>query len=635
MWGEAGSRRQIILNNCVVSVTENLALALEAVHYQWNEGCYKDITPPEDQLLWADAISINQEDVEEKNHQVPLMYQIYSQALLAFAWLGPPEPTILEGFHAVTFMASKICSLAPGESSSWIWTKDVDFVALYTALERLLNIPYWRRAWILQELVLSREVLFLCGQETLPLMALVLFQNWRTGCRQVYLDARSSRPDYLDKDLWRQITTIGYDTDPVIGVIMVLKLSLSFRKKLGDSPVDRGVTMMFFDKQIRLQSSLGTCYQATNAKDHVYAFLGILGCYITVDYSPAKSVAGVYRDWIEAMLCCPHFKLPGTLCKLSFLDRAGIGYFRESIPDLPSWVPNFSGRKDETHVAPDLFWGRPELRFKRASSKYIRNGSRLYCPSILFDDITHVSPRIDHGEDYPDAGWAKWSLDSILRCPYEGPTSQHKIFGLAECLVNNSKRFTDLPMPIYCQPGSVEAMLKNHRQLMEQILNQRGFVEGKDKDDLNGPIFDTFRRCEVRPLLSILLRTWKKKYPYHDVGWYPEMLAFKDLSKCVFEEEELLDDSLTRDWPTAIAFASGLCLAETSDGCIGLCPPRVQLGDVVAMLQGCTNPVVLRKIGHHYNIVGVSYFSVYLKETETLNKLLEQGKLKEKIIEIR
>lgn len=38
--------------------------------------------------VWADAISINQDDIEERGHQVSLMRRIYRRAKKVFIWLG-------------------------------------------------------------------------------------------------------------------------------------------------------------------------------------------------------------------------------------------------------------------------------------------------------------------------------------------------------------------------------------------------------------------------------------------------------------------------------------------------------------------------------------------------------------------
>jgi hypothetical protein len=43
----------------------------------------------QNEWFWADQISMNQLDVDERNHQVTMMSMIYSQAVEVYAWLGP------------------------------------------------------------------------------------------------------------------------------------------------------------------------------------------------------------------------------------------------------------------------------------------------------------------------------------------------------------------------------------------------------------------------------------------------------------------------------------------------------------------------------------------------------------------
>ena len=43
---------------------------------------------------------------------------------------------------------------------------------------------------------------------------------------------------------------------------------------------------------------------------------------------------------------------------------------------------------------------------------------------------------------------------------------------------------------------------------------------------------------------------------------------------------------------------------ETSDGLLGLGPRGMEETDFVAVLSGCNMPVVLRKVGSHYQFVG-------------------------------
>jgi hypothetical protein len=50
--------------------------------------------------LWIDAISINQETLEERNHQVGIMGEIYSRAECVIIWLGRARTHVLRTISA-------------------------------------------------------------------------------------------------------------------------------------------------------------------------------------------------------------------------------------------------------------------------------------------------------------------------------------------------------------------------------------------------------------------------------------------------------------------------------------------------------------------------------------------------------
>jgi hypothetical protein len=67
-------------------------------------------------------------------------------------------------------------------------------------------------------------------------------------------------------------------------------------------------------------------------------------------------------------------------------------------------------------------------------------------------------------------------------------------------------------------------------------------------------------------------------------------------------------------WFAALEKFSDLRPFETKEGYFGLCPPLTEKGDIIAVLCGCSNPVVLRKMGDHYSHVGVCYVSEYMSD---------------------
>lgn len=84
-WGTIdASRKAHIWNGSKVawiSMTNNLDIALR--HLRLKHAV---------RTLWIDALSINQDNFRERNHQIQLMGQIYSRAAKVIVWLGPVDP---------------------------------------------------------------------------------------------------------------------------------------------------------------------------------------------------------------------------------------------------------------------------------------------------------------------------------------------------------------------------------------------------------------------------------------------------------------------------------------------------------------------------------------------------------------
>ncbi|KAK0646886.1 heterokaryon incompatibility protein-domain-containing protein [Cercophora newfieldiana] len=72
-WGSPGLISNILLNGQPFSIQENAAAALRRLRH-----------PHGARRVWVDAICINQEDVHEKEGQLPLMRKIYEEAEQTF-----------------------------------------------------------------------------------------------------------------------------------------------------------------------------------------------------------------------------------------------------------------------------------------------------------------------------------------------------------------------------------------------------------------------------------------------------------------------------------------------------------------------------------------------------------------------
>lgn len=77
VWGRPSDVRPILLNGQLVKVGANLELGLRRLR-----------STTETRALWADAICVNQRNVQERNEQVALMRDIYFQCKRVLIWLG-------------------------------------------------------------------------------------------------------------------------------------------------------------------------------------------------------------------------------------------------------------------------------------------------------------------------------------------------------------------------------------------------------------------------------------------------------------------------------------------------------------------------------------------------------------------
>ena len=90
-WGNSADLPQsIIINGRKKQITANLASALQHLR-----------RPREPMLLWIDSICINQDNNEEKGHQIRLMRFIYEKATCVIVWLGEYEQSAV---HAMKFL---------------------------------------------------------------------------------------------------------------------------------------------------------------------------------------------------------------------------------------------------------------------------------------------------------------------------------------------------------------------------------------------------------------------------------------------------------------------------------------------------------------------------------------------------
>ena len=174
-WGSPHPTRAIHVNRHALPIRQNL-YDFFTVHGDRLRGSY----------IWADQICIDQRCVTEVNEQVQIMGSIYRNADRVIAWLGkcPDEIQLIAALDTMEKQddGNVLGAADPPDAKAFL-TLDTQLLLPQNshlirmtrkqkaALDRLNENPYWTRLWIIQELLLSREVQMLYGEVEIPLGA--------------------------------------------------------------------------------------------------------------------------------------------------------------------------------------------------------------------------------------------------------------------------------------------------------------------------------------------------------------------------------------------------------------------------------------------------------------------------------
>lgn len=146
VWGDPAVTAPVMVDGIPLQVTVSLESALRRLRLA-----------DRPRVLWADAICINQQDSDEKPHQVPIMLHLYRNASMVLMWLGDlgPECTpLLEWFDGKRKPNTFASKCKPRSIHILLWrytlTEIVDLLqSCFTAWEKILGHPYWTRMWTL------------------------------------------------------------------------------------------------------------------------------------------------------------------------------------------------------------------------------------------------------------------------------------------------------------------------------------------------------------------------------------------------------------------------------------------------------------------------------------------------------
>lgn len=131
------------------------------------------INSPLNLTIWVDSICIDQKNDEEKEQQISLMRGIYRSAQTTYFWLGEATKDTNE---AMNFLSrERITMSARGAGNIFfIVVNIVNYMITFqsyphrSGLREIFGRQWIKRLWTLQECLLSRNGIIVCGEKLVP-----------------------------------------------------------------------------------------------------------------------------------------------------------------------------------------------------------------------------------------------------------------------------------------------------------------------------------------------------------------------------------------------------------------------------------------------------------------------------------
>lgn len=556
-WGSKIREHDIFCDGRVLKVTANLSLLLSKLR-----------TPDSSQLLWIDAICINQDDLDERSQQVLLMGDIYKNATMVLMWVGDQNVHTRDAIPVIRRFAelSHALKLKPGmsvdgflpyedsqdlDSSTKEWIQDVRRKASWAGVADLLSSrTYFTRLWIIQEIALSSKATVICGDHRI---------EWKS----LYEAAMFVRA--VDIEGLHNYTILL--NIALLGQMCFKSLKLTYSNILHSFPFA----------------------QVTNERDYVYGYLGIfekesIDLKISVDYS--STVEKVFQDATENIFVQKQ--------DLLIFRWESVEYYSRPRSSMPSWARNFG-----FHLARFVRNYSPEVEMKlNGTQRLTVEGDYLTARGLIIDSIEQVSDNFHQGnikQIVVDAFNSHLSVLSGEAHVNVAEAAQKTFQSLYSPLIRDLPRqsfFGLLSSWLIEAFGSTPAVPKQNSKVgklakMKNMLGKWLSHESK-KDKIT---MDLVRKNSV-------------------LQWSSEQhSSVEDQERCYF----LLTFHLFSREP-----ALGVNMFKGTKGFAGIGPagrntspanlPAVQVGDHIALFPTAGNPMIIRDRGDgSYTLIGTAH----------------------------
>jgi hypothetical protein len=549
------------------------------------EAALRELRIHRPRALWVDAICINQENLSERSSQVRLMSTIYKTATHTAVWLGEETDQSRCAFQLLHSLESldhlkQWYMLPPSTLTSVIEENLIKFdnhlnnmpnavAGLRDFWNDVMRRPWWTRAWIIQEIVLSSNATLICGRSSISWKSFQILFN--------FLGSSAVRVDLTNP--WEDVRS---------GVSAMIHLAARY-KDYPNLPLGT------------LIPSMGP-KNATDPRDLVYSFLGLASeCshpLLDLNYAETVSTGDVFMNFAEYTIECE--KTLDIICMSEI--KAG--------KQLPTWCPDWStftrrGMATSASAPYPLLSKFFIDTFEDLGPEFLACGNRgvearisrpsglLLCRGICFDvvkdygkpmEIERASPSIPL-HDFQD--WELIMLQNFGNTLIEKPRN-HQLVDVADTIHGLFRRIS----PEITANFTVSRMGQKTWRRSKYLKSDKEYIAG-------GSVIEAYIRTLVTDRTAAHERLDNASY---EAFWKNSVLSLECLS--------IDPTTRLRGQVVASNMLARICqrsLIVSEKGYIGLGPAKVQKGDLMCILYGSSVPIILRQEDDHFLFVGEAY----------------------------
>ena len=306
-WDGQTRYRSIPCNGASIAVTSNVQTVLPYLYERYGN-----------HYVWVDVVCIDQDNIEEKNAQIPLMRTIYSKAAAVVIWLGVGDSPINEAIKEIPSILPRLDKfdgrLVMNDDKLLSHGLPISSSSVWCGVHILLSQFWFTRVWVFQEAVLSKKAYLMCGNHIIDADMLMSFVQGLASGSMVGL-TRGSQMELENTAVTR-------------GVAMLQKITL-YRRWRATNQRYSLLTLL----------EIGRDFSATNDVDKVYGFLGLAPEHLRLRVDVTRLTAKVFIDVAKY-----------DVASEPILNILHLASSNQRLPGLPSWCPNFAGPRETSKL---------------------------------------------------------------------------------------------------------------------------------------------------------------------------------------------------------------------------------------------------------------------------------------------